>query len=81
MYPTIKDNEEIVIVPRMLQDINVEDIIAYHKFSHITVHRVIGKAFKKGKMCFYTKGDNNPEPDSYVVLEDEVFGVVEETGL
>jgi signal peptidase I len=62
------------------------DIIIYETsglwlfpISEPVVHRVVNKTYTSGKWYFTTQGDNvytNPNPDSYPVPEDKVYGKV-----
>ena len=79
MYPLFH-NGEIVTVGRVEpEDIKIGDIIVYKKFDdHMTIHRIV-EVHRLGdkRICFETKGDNNPSKDEYVVHPHQVIGRVE----
>ena len=57
-------------------DVNVGDIIEYQMEGYTVIHRIVAKNQSKGKFFFKTKGDNNEQPDTEVVTEDQLIGKV-----
>lgn len=87
MDPTIKEGDTLRV--RLCVNgslINVGDIIVYctivtpdpHPEAMWIGHRVVKKYSKEGIWYFKTKGDNNPEPDSWEVPEYFLLGIVVE---
>jgi len=84
MYPTISDGDRVRVqlcVNGSL--INVGDIIVYSTIAtgvnpgYMWIgHRVVEKYEKGNAWWFKTKGDNNPEPDSWEVPEYWLLGLV-----
>jgi len=72
MYPTIKDDDYLVI-DTTPEDLKVGDIIVYVHNGELIGHRII-KITKKG---YIVKGDNNPAPDPWIVKRDEIIGEVD----
>ena len=57
-------------------DVNVGDIIEYQMDGYTVIHRIIEKYQTKGRFYFRTKGDNNSQPDTNMVTEDQIIGKV-----
>ena len=57
-------------------DVNVGDIIEYQMNGYTVVHRIVEKNQRDGEIYFITKGDNNQNPDSEEVREDQLIGKV-----
>jgi signal peptidase len=78
MEPTIKLGSVVGLVRIQPQNIQVDDVIAFRvDESDIPVtHRVIERLEQDGRIYFRTKGDNNEDPDSWLVKPDNVLGEV-----
>lgn len=78
MYPHFHNGEIVTAGPVEPDDIKVGDIIVYRKFEdHITIHRVVDvHRLGDKRICFETKGDNNPSKDEYIVHPHQVIGRV-----
>lgn len=68
MEPTLYQGD--FVMAKVSSDYRVGDIIAYEKFNSTVVHRIVDIT-EEG---FITKGDNNPDPDPWVVKKDEILG-------
>lgn len=55
---------------------NVGDIIEYQTEDYNIIHRIIEKKQNNGNFIFTTKGDNNKQPDSDPVNENQLIGKV-----
>lgn len=70
---------DVVIIKNIFNNYDVlkeGQIIAYKYENVIVVHRIIKILDEKDKKYIYTKGDANLQPDNYVVLEENVIGIV-----
>ena len=79
MYPHFHNGEIVTAGHVEPEDIKVGDIIVYRKFDdHMTIHRV-EEVHRLGdkRICFETKGDNNPAKDEYIVHPHQLIGRVE----
>ncbi len=64
------DSDEIIVGKTI--------ITFYANINGITApnsHRVIDMLVIDGKICYQTKGDNNPEPDRLLVNEEDIIGI------
>lgn len=54
--------------------VQVGDIVVYNAkwFPNPVVHRVINETTVNGSKYFVIKGDNNPEPDPYIVSPSQI---------
>ena len=58
------------------KNIKVGDILHYrHENTYIT-HRVIKIEERDGSYVFFTKGDNNDDPDNWEVYESDINGII-----
>ena len=79
MSDTLERGHLLVLQSRAADDIHVGDIIVYNADWHTeapVVHRVIQIDYVDGEYRYYTKGDNNPQPDPYYRLYEDIVGVV-----
>lgn len=78
MYPTIKNEEEIIIEEYKFEDVQINDIIAcyFNNSAHFIIHRVVGIEDIHGKRILITKGDNNDYIDARAVKEGNFVGIV-----
>lgn len=69
---------DIVIINKTDEDeilkINVGDIIVYNYNDKVIVHRVYET--DEDRSYFITKGDNNEDPDNWIVTSGDIIGVV-----
>ncbi len=68
MFPTIKENEKVVV--NKCDEISIDDIVVFKYFSRILVHRVV----KIEKNLLVIKGDNNNR--SEIVKKNNIIGKV-----
>jgi signal peptidase len=78
MEPTIVDGALVAIGQIDPAQIKVGDIIGFGlpEIDMRVCHRVIGIVQTDDGYGFVTKGDNNPEPDDWVISPQNVFGKV-----
>lgn len=79
MNPVFYRGDMVVIQKRHAMDIRIGDILQYETPGKTVTHRVIAmdkSPDNSGEKVFITKGDNNPNPDSALVYEKQVTGVV-----
>ena len=70
---------DVVLIAKFENDLNtlkVGEIVAFRKNKIVVVHRLVNIVKDKNEYYFYTKGDNNPEPDNFVITEDMMIGRV-----
>ncbi len=70
---------DILLVKKVpIESIDLGDVIIFDtpSISDPVVHRVVAKWFQDGMYFFKTNGDNNHNPDRWVVSGDSVHGVV-----
>lgn len=76
MVPELKIGDLVFIKKCGKDQIGVNDILEYKGEERTVVHRVIKKYEDGGKTFFITKGDNNSDPDSEPVNEEQAEGKV-----
>ena len=76
MEDTIYVGDVVIVKKCDGNDVNVGDIIEYQMDGFTIVHRIVEKYQTKGKFYFRTKGDNNAQPDTEMVSEDQLIGKV-----
>jgi signal peptidase I len=78
MYPFLQSGEKVKAQAVDPSTVAIGDIIVYQKFEdHLTAHRVIEiMNLSERRMCFITKGDNNPDKDDYIVHPHQIMGRV-----
>ena len=80
MIPTLNVGDIIVVKDKgSFQTLRVGDIIVFQSpmgDGRIIVHRIYSKTTDQYGVAIYTKGDNNPAPDSWVVRESHYIGKV-----
>lgn len=68
---------DVVIIKKCnANDVNVGDIIEYQMEGYTVVHRIKEKKQRNGEFYFITQGDNNKQPDSEEVREEQLIGKV-----
>ncbi len=70
---------DILLVKKVpIESIDLGDVIIFDtpSISDPVVHRVVAKWFQDGMYSFRTNGDNNHNPDGWVVSGDNIHGVV-----
>ena len=69
---------DVVIVEKLnseeIKDLNTDDILVFRRDNKIVVHRIYKKYESSKEVFFETKGDNNDNPDGYLIEIDEVLG-------
>lgn len=65
---------DVVLIDQKDLDIDKGDIIAYKHDDVVLVHRVIEKTTDSYGIYYRTKGDNNKEPDNWLIKEEEIIG-------
>ena len=76
MMPEIYQGDIVIIKKCNANDVNVGDIIEYQTEDYNIIHRIIEKKQNNGNFIFTTKGDNNKQPDSDPVNENQLIGKV-----
>ena len=79
MYPYMARGDVILIEKKKGEEINkleVGDILVFRYDGKIIAHRIQKVIEKKSGNYFVTKGDNNNQPDSSVISEEKVIGIV-----
>jgi len=78
MYPFLQNGEKVKAQTIDPSTVVTGDIIVYQKFEdHLTAHRVIEiMKVSDRRMCFITKGDNNPSKDDYIVHPHQIMGKI-----
>jgi len=77
MEPNLLVGDVIVIEKKNRDekhDIKVGDILVFKHDNMVVVHRVIKIDEIDEVLIFYTKGDNNDDPDNYPIPEESVIG-------
>lgn len=76
MLPNILEGDLVFVKPSSTSDVNIGDIVVYQRKDTLIVHRVIEKIVIGKEVLLRTKGDNNPIPDSTLVDDGMLRGVV-----
>jgi len=80
MIPTLNVGDIIVVKDKgSFQTLQVGDIIVFRSPTgdgKVIVHRIYNIIIDKYGVAIYTKGDNNPAPDTWVVRESHYVGKV-----
>lgn len=76
MLPNIVEGDLVFIRPCSTSDVNVGDIVVYQRGDTFIIHRVIEKVVVGKEVLLRTKGDNNPIPDTGLVDNKMLRGVV-----
>jgi len=77
MYPTIK-NGDYMIIDLTPEDIKVGDIIVYvHYIPNKGLIKIGHRVIAITDNGYIVMGDNNEEPDPWIVKEDQIIGEVE----
>jgi len=74
MRPTMDVGDIAIVVSADPNKIQVGDVIQYWKEGEMTLHRVIAIRSEGGARLFQTKGDDNPAPDTELVLPAQIRG-------
>lgn len=81
MIPTLNPYDLIIVDSTLIDDVNIEDLIAFDTHIEgwgIVVHRIIEKTTQNDIVSIRTQGDNVEDPDSWVVHEEDFIGKVVE---
>ena len=76
MLPNIIEGDLVFIKPCSTTDVNVGDIVVYQRGDTFIIHRVVEKVVVGNEVLLRTKGDNNPIPDTSLVNNKMLRGVV-----
>jgi signal peptidase len=80
MIPTLNVGDIIVVKDKdSFKSLQVGDIIVFHSPAgdgRVIVHRIYSMTIDQYGVAIYTKGDNNPAPDGWVVRESHYIGKV-----
>ena len=80
MIPTLNVGDIIVVKDKgSFQTLRVGDIIVFQSPAgdgRVIVHRIYSISTDQYGIAIYTKGDNNPAPDAWVVRESHYIGKV-----
>ena len=57
-----------------IEELKVNDIIAYKDDDIVTTHRIVEEVEVDGNKCFKTKGDSNNTVDEDIVCKDQIEG-------
>jgi len=79
MRPSLESGDAVLLVKVKPEEIRVGDLISYTKIvpfasMQIVTHRVVEANDYGDSYFFKTKGDANPEPDSWNVTPEEIIG-------
>jgi signal peptidase len=82
MVPTINKGDVVIALPKGMQQEQpkVGQIAVFSSpldNSQIFVHRIVKMEMMDGKRFFITKGDNNPDNDSFPIPESKAIGTVQ----
>ena len=73
----VYDRGDAVIYKKVVSDeIKEGDILVFNYKNNLVTHRVVDIVYKKGRIKYVTKGDNNEVIDQFDVYEENVIGVV-----
>ena len=70
---------DIVIIEKIdgnIDDLELNQVIAYTYNKRIIVHRLVKKIIVNNEPYFYTKGDANNDIDNYKITKDMIIGIV-----
>jgi signal peptidase I len=76
MLPTLKEGDVVFVIPSATSDVQIGQIIVYQRGDIYVVHRVVDKFNRGGEVLLKTQGDNNPVPDSILVTNSMLRGIV-----
>jgi len=77
MEPVYERGDAVIYDKRTdFNNFEIGNILAFSAGKQLVTHRIVGIDKKNGKYIFVTKGDNNLEVDSYLVKEEDVYGIV-----
>jgi len=80
MIPTLNVGDIIVVKDKdSFKSLQVGDIIVFHSPTgddKVIVHRIYSMTIDQYGVAIYTKGDNRPKPDDWVVRESHYIGKV-----
>ena len=62
MYPTLQEDWNAEISPAKERDLKIGDIIVFVTGEELTVHRIVAKINRNGKVYLLQKGDNESMP-------------------
>lgn len=76
MQPNIKIGDLVFVKNSKVEDLNVNDIVAFKTSDNtVTTHRIIDiDTTTKGERCFITKGDSNNVKDEELVCKNNLEG-------
>jgi signal peptidase I len=77
MEPVLCKGDMVEIIGLKYKEMKIGDIIVHvHWQTNATIHRLV-KIDKINELRFYkTKGDANPVSDDYILVDEEIIGVV-----
>ena len=73
MVPTFKPGQVLYVRPEG-RTVQPGDVVVYRKGDGYIVHRV-HSVHPEG---IYTRGDNNPNPDGYLIPPEQIIGIVDQ---
>jgi signal peptidase len=76
MVPTLEVNDVVLIKKTDIEDLKEGDLITYNYKDKIITHRIYKKVTIDGVEKIITKGDANGLFDTYVVLDNQIYGKV-----
>ena len=79
MEPTLEPGDLLIVKAVDIRELEIGDIIVFYKpgTRELIVHRVFKmKEAPDGTIIIMTKGDNVPEPDRWVISQEELVGKV-----
>jgi len=74
MRPTMDVGDIAIVISTDPSKIQVGDLIQYWREGEMTLHRVVDIRREGGARLFQTKGDDNPIPDTELVLPAQIRG-------
>lgn len=77
MYPVIMKGDAVIVYKKQkLEDLKVDDVIAFNNGGVVIIHRINQIESDGNKLYFYTKGDFNKDRDGFPVTENMILGKV-----
>lgn len=76
MFPTLREGDVVFVTPSTTSDVRIGQIIVYQRGEIYVVHRVVDKFNRGGEVLLKTQGDNNPVPDTVLISNNMLKGIV-----
>ena len=76
MLPSLPEKCKLKIIPINPINLRIGDIVAFDNGISISIHRLISRFKKQGKLFFFEKGDNNNNVS--IIQNEQIIGKVDE---